>query len=120
MVTAFDDDVRVLAAESPGQSQRRHDGLGARIGKAHQLGGRHHLRNPLRNLVFGLGRQREDSARFHALAGGLVNARVGVPQDAGTVTHAVVDVLVAVQVPEAGAGGAIDVYGPVFAPVAKI
>jgi hypothetical protein len=102
------------------QAQGRHDRLRSGVGKAHQLGGRHHLRDSLRHLVFQLCGQGEHPADIHALARRRIDAGIGVTQDARSETHAVVDVFVAVQVPQPSARGMVDVDGFFFTPEAEV
>ena len=120
MVAALENDVVVLAGVGARQPQAGHHRLGAGIGKAHQFGGRHHLRDALGDRVFALGREREHAADFHALARGCVDARIGVAEDRRAVAQAVVDVFVVVDVGDARAAAVLDVDGAVLAPEAEI
>ena len=119
VVAAFDHDEVVLAAGTARDAQGGHHRLGARIGKAHQLRGRHHLGDAPGHRVFALGAKSEHAADRHALPGSRVHFRMGVTQYVRTVGQAIVDVLVVIDIDETGAATALDVDGSVVAPIAE-
>jgi hypothetical protein len=120
VISALDDDVGVLAGEGARETQRSHHRFGTGIREAHALGGWHHARDALRDGVLALGREREDSAHFHARARRGVDPRIRIAEDARPVGHAIVDVLVAVDVPYSGAARLADVERLLVSPVAEV
>ena len=120
MVAALHDDVAVLARMGPCDAQRCHDSLGARVRKTDQLGGWHHVADSSGNLVFLSRSQCEHAAYLLPFARRGINTFVGVAEDDRAVTQPVVDVLVAVEVPDAGALAMIDVNRLVVPPVAEV
>ena len=120
VVAAFENDVVVFAGKRTRQTQTRHDRFGAGIGKAHQLGSRHHLGDTFRDREFALGGEREHATDLHRFNGGRVNPRIGIAENGRTVPQAIVDVAVVVNVDQARAAAVLDVDGAFFAPIAEI
>ena len=96
------------------------DGFGSRIREAHEFGGGHQLGDPLRDRELEFGGERKNAADLDTGARSLRDARVRVAEDHLAATEPIIDVLVVVDVPEARAAGALDVEGPVVAPVAAV
>ena len=78
VVATLEDDVIVLAGVGAREPQPRHHRLGARIGKAHEFRGRHHLRDALGDFQLAFGRECEHPADGHALACRLIDAWIRI------------------------------------------
>ena len=113
-------DVAIFSGVGPRYPQRGHHGLGAGIGKAYEFGCGHHLADAFGNLVFELGGQREHAADLHTPFRRLIDTLVGVAEDDGAVGEPVIDVLVAVDIPDPGALAVIDIDRLVISPVSEI
>jgi hypothetical protein len=66
------------------------------------------------------GGERKDAADFHARAGRIFDPRVGIAQDGRAVAQAVIDVFVAVDVPDPRALAARDVNRRILTPIAEV
>ena len=81
--------------------ERCRHGLGPGVGETHELGRRHHARDALGYVELALDGERRATADLDGLAGGGVHLGVGMAEDGGAVPQPVVDVFVAVDVPQA-------------------
>ena len=101
VVAALHLDDLVAAGVGPRQPGGGHGRLGAGVGEADQIDARHHGYDLLADLVVQIVREGGDAAalgdRFHHRVGDLLGV---VSKDQRTVAEAVVDILVAVDVPE--------------------
>ena len=120
MITTLEGYVAVLAGIGARNSQRRHNGLSPGIGEAHEFSRGHHPADALRYLVLELGRQRKDSADVHTLARRSVDTIVSIAEDDRAVSEPVVNVLIAVDVPDACALAVIDVDRLVVPPIPEV
>ncbi len=120
VVGALEGDVVVLAGIAAGEAERRHHRLGAGIGEADQVGRRHHLLDELGDGNFLLGAEREDRADVLPLPGGRIDLRMAMAEDRRAVAQAVVDVFVAVEVPEPGTLAMLHEDRLVLAPEAEV
>ncbi len=120
VIAAFEYHVIILARVGARQAQSRHDRFRAGIGKAHEFGSRHHLRNALRHRELALRGQCEHAADLHALASRLVDFGMRVAKYRRTVPQAIIDVLVIVEIGDARAHAPFHIDGAILPPVAKI
>ena len=99
----------VAAGVGPGDPHRVHRGVGAGRRHACHLDPAGQLAQELHGPDLVLRGQGEADAATHALADVVVDAVVGMPEEDGPIAHPQVDVLVAVEIPDAAALAAIDV-----------
>ncbi len=96
------------AGVAAGQADGGHRRLGAGVGEAHLLGARHRSLDQLGDLDLDLGGRGEQGALRRRFANRLHDARVRVSQRQRPIRHHPVDVLVAIDVVDAGARAALD------------
>ena len=76
------------------------------------------MRSATRELA--LRRQRKHAAHLHAFARRLIDLGMGVAENRRTIAHAVIDILVVVEIDDPRAHAALHVDGALLAPEAKI
>ena len=119
VVAALELDKFVAVGVGARDAQRVHGGLGAGVGEAHLLHAGAHAHHALGHLDLqrvGVG---VNGAVGDGVGHGPVDARVDVAQDDGAKGQAVINIAVAIGVPDIGAAGAGD-DGRFFAPIAEV
>ncbi len=120
VIGAFEGDIIVFAGIAAGEAQRSHYRFGAGIGETHQLSRGHHFLDQLGNCDFLLGAEREDGTDRLRLAGGSIHVRMAVAENGRTIAEAIIDIFVAINIPEAGALAVFHEHGLLFAPITEI
>ena len=108
VVVAGELDDHVAAGEAAGQADRAHRGFGAGVDQPHLLDARHGLDDQLGQLALGLGRRAEARAAASGRFDRGDDGRMRVAEDQRPPGADVVDVAVAVDVPQIRALAALD------------
>ena len=111
VVAALELDQLAAAGGAARQADRTHPGLGPRAHQPHHLDRRHEADDRFGELHFALGRRTEGEAFQHGALHGLDHRRVAMPQDHRPPRADVVDVALAVGIPEVRALGALHETG---------
>ncbi len=119
VVLALELDEPLPVGVAPGDAQRMHRRLGAGIGETDLIHAGH-TDDPLRYLDLQGGRPSEECAVLYRLSHLLHNRRVGMAQDDGAEAQPVVNVPVAVGVPDIGSFPSLDHQRLFVPPVAEV
>jgi len=119
VIGALDQQIAVAPGMGAGQPQGGHHRLGARVGKAHQIDAGHHLGDAVGNDQLAFGREREDAADLDPPARRRIDPVVAVAKDRRPVAKPVIDIAVAVDVPDPPALAMAGIDRAVVAPVAE-
>ena len=120
VIAALQNHVVVSPGVCPRQPQSRHHRLGAGVGKTHELGRRHHLGDAFGHVQFTLGGKREHPADLHARMRRRIDPGIRISENCRPVAQPVIDVGIVVQIHDARTTAALDINGPVLAPVTEI
>ena len=120
VIAALNNEVLVFAGKGPRDPHCSHYCFGSGIRKSDQFGSRHHFADPASHFVLELCRKCENATDVHAIARCLVNAVVRVAENCGTIAETIVNVLIAIDVPDTSAFSALHVDSFVVSPVTEV